>query len=215
MKFLFLAHLSLKAHWWAYSIDRPLSSVCMCVCVLHVNIFKHLLLWNHWADWSQISYGASLGLGNESLFKKVQVTWPRWPPCLYMVKTLKNLILRNQKADDLETCYAALAARVLPILFKWWLWVDLDLFYGKVKLGPLCFCMGKRKNNRFFRNYCHLWFENSIRWSKWQEVSVDVKTLSLGGCMPTAPGLYACIKSWKRSIKSDFKEISLKLATNG
>ena len=22
-------------------------------------------------------------------------------------------------------------------------WVDLDLFYGKVKFGSLCFCMGK------------------------------------------------------------------------
>ena len=32
-------------------------------------------------------------------------------------KTLKNL-LRNQKADDLETWYAALGARVLPSLFK-------------------------------------------------------------------------------------------------
>ena len=32
-------------------------------------------------------------------------------------KTQKNL-LRNQKADDLETWYAALAARVLPSLFK-------------------------------------------------------------------------------------------------
>ena len=21
---------------------------------------------------------------------------------------------------------------------------DLDIFYGKVKFGPLCFCMGKR-----------------------------------------------------------------------
>ena len=52
-----------------------------------------------------------------------------------MVETLKNLFLRNQKADDLETWYAALGARVLPSLFK---------FYGKVKFGPLCFCMGKR-----------------------------------------------------------------------
>ena len=33
-------------------------------------------------------------------------------------KTLKNLLLRNQKADDLETWYAALSARVLPSLFK-------------------------------------------------------------------------------------------------
>ena len=28
--------------------------------------------------------------------------------CPYMVKALKNLLLRNQRADDLETWYAAL-----------------------------------------------------------------------------------------------------------
>ena len=33
-------------------------------------------------------------------------------------KNLKNRLLRNQKADDLETWYAALDARVLPSLFK-------------------------------------------------------------------------------------------------
>ena len=33
-------------------------------------------------------------------------------------KNLKNLLLRNQKADDLETWYAALSARVLSSLFK-------------------------------------------------------------------------------------------------
>ena len=33
-------------------------------------------------------------------------------------KNLKNLLLRNQKADDLETWYAALGAHVLPSLFK-------------------------------------------------------------------------------------------------
>ena len=43
-------------------------------------------------------------------------------------KNLKNLLLRNQKADDLETWNAALDVRVLPSLFKWWPWVDLDLF---------------------------------------------------------------------------------------
>ena len=26
---------------------------------------------------------------------------------------------------------------------------DLDLFYGKVKFGPLCFCMGKVKTMDF------------------------------------------------------------------
>ena len=31
---------------------------------------------------------------------------------------LKNLLLRNQKTDDLETVYAALGALVLPSSFK-------------------------------------------------------------------------------------------------
>ena len=56
-----------------------------------------------------------------------------------MVNILKYL-LRNQKANDLETWYAALIAQVLPNLFKWWRCVDPDLFYGKVKFGPLRFC---------------------------------------------------------------------------
>ena len=62
-----------------------------------------------------------------------------------MVKSLKNLHLWNQKTDDLETWYASLGARVLPSFLKWWPWVDHDLFYDKVKFGPLCFCMGKGK----------------------------------------------------------------------
>ena len=66
-----------------------------------------------------------------------------------MVETLKNLLLRNQKADDHETWYAASGARVLPSLFKEWPKVDLDVFYGKVKFGPLRFCMGKGKTMDF------------------------------------------------------------------
>ena len=66
-----------------------------------------------------------------------------------MVKTLKNLLLRNRKADDLESWYAASGTQVLSSLFKWWSWVDLDLFYGKVKFGPLFLCMEKGKTMDF------------------------------------------------------------------
>ena len=38
---------------------------------------------------AKISCGASLGRGNEFV-QTVLVTWPRWPPCPYMVKTLKK-----------------------------------------------------------------------------------------------------------------------------
>ena len=102
-------------------------------------------------------------------------------------KNLKNLLLWNQKVNDLENRYASSSAQVLPSLLKWWPWVDLDQFLGKVKFGPLCFCMEKRKNNGFFRNYCHLWFETTNRWQKWQEVSVDIKTFILWGLYAPCP----------------------------
>ena len=148
-----------------------------------------------------------LGAGERKFVQMVQVTWPRCPQCPYMVKTLKNLLLRKQKADDLETWYAASGAWVLPSLFKWWPWVDPDLFYGQVKFSPLCFCMGKRRNV-FFRNYCRFWFETSNRWPKWQDVSVDIKTLPLVTVCPLPWGYIHVLNHEKNCIKSDFKEIS-------
>ena len=56
---------------------------------------------------------------------------------IYVVKTLKNL-LWNQKADDLESWYAALGNWVLPSLFKWCPCIDPDPFYDMVKFGHLC-----------------------------------------------------------------------------
>ena len=37
------------------------------------------------------------------------------------------------KADCFETLYVAFGTVVLQNLYKWWLWIDLELFYGKVK----------------------------------------------------------------------------------
>ena len=137
----FLAHLSQRLIWWAFRIGRPPVDRPSIVCRPHtLNVFssetivplKSNFIWSF------------SRMGEWKFVQTVLVTWPRWPLCPYMVKTLKNLLLWNQKADDLETWYAASDARVLPSLFKWWPCVDLDLFYGKVKFGPVCFCMGKR-----------------------------------------------------------------------
>ena len=58
-----------------------------------------------------------MGWGNESLFKRSWSNDPRWPPCPYIVKTLKNLLLRNQKADDLETCmYEQLSLNIWDLI---------------------------------------------------------------------------------------------------
>ena len=107
---------------------------------LHL-LFKHLLR-NDWADWSQISYGVSMGWGNKS-FSNGPGHMTKMAAMPTYGKNLKKSSSPELKADDLDTWYAASGARVLPNLFKLWPFVDLDLFYGKVIFGPLCFCMGK------------------------------------------------------------------------
>ena len=59
-------------------------------------------------------------------------------------KNLQTILLWNQKADDLESWYAALGAQALPFFVQMMTCVDRGLFYGTVKFGPICFCMGKR-----------------------------------------------------------------------
>ena len=58
-----------------------------------------------------------MGFANESLLNGPG-HMTRWPPCPYMVKTLKNLLPWNHKADDLESWYASSGAGILPSLFK-------------------------------------------------------------------------------------------------
>ena len=66
-----------------------------------------------------------------------------------MVKTFKNLLLQNRKSYDLETWHAALGTQALQSLYEWWPWVDLDLFFRKVKFGNIGFSMGKSKSSGF------------------------------------------------------------------
>ena len=55
------------------------------------------------------------GMTEQNFVQMVQVIWPRWPPCPYKVKPFKNLLIWNQKVDDLETWYATLGTRVPPV----------------------------------------------------------------------------------------------------
>ena len=84
------------------------------------------------------------------------VTWPRWPPCPYMVKTLQKS--SPEPAGDFhETWYVVSGTPAHHSLSKWWPSSDLDLFYGKVKFGNLGFSIGKSENSGFFWNYCSQW----------------------------------------------------------
>ena len=57
-------------------------------------------------------------------------------------------------------------------------------------------------------------FETCKKWSKWYGLSVDIKSLFPSGFLPLPRGLYTCIRSFKMCLKSYFKGIVLKLATN-
>ena len=55
-------------------------------------------------------------LGVWKIIRMVVITWPRWPPHPYMVKNnnkLSNVLLRNQKTDDLQTWCTASGTRAL------------------------------------------------------------------------------------------------------
>ena len=53
------------------------------------------------------------------------VTRPKWLPCPYMLKTTKHILLQHPVL--LLGMYST-ETLLLPRLFKWWPWVDLDLF---------------------------------------------------------------------------------------
>ena len=89
------------------------------------------------------------GMGQRKFVQMVQVTWPGWPPCPYMVKTLKNLLLWNQKADDLESWYAALGTGVLWSVFKWWPWLTMTYFTTRSNFAPYAFVWEEGKTMDF------------------------------------------------------------------
>ena len=91
---------------------------------------------------------------------------------IYGTNLYKNILLLNQKADDLETLYAALVTQLLLNLFKWWPFVDLGVFYSKVKFGLFCFCMGKCLRSRFPRNYWSIWGEYRCTYSQINEYMI-------------------------------------------
>ena len=145
----------------------------------------------------------------------VQVTWPRWPPCSYMVKTFKNLLLQNQKSYDLETWHVALGTQALQSLYKWWPWVTLTYFTARSNLVPYAFVWEKGKTMDFSETI--FVYDLKLATDDWSEKKflLTSKLCPLGVVFPLPWCYIHVLNHEKKCIKSDFREISLKLATNG
>ena len=118
--------------------------VCTCTCMISCSYaIGNVVLTTRLCSEPNFMWSL-LRIGEWKFLQTVQVTGPRWPTCPYLEKKNENILLRNQTAYDLETWNVVSGARISPNLFKWRPWVNLDLFYGKVKFGLLCFCMGKK-----------------------------------------------------------------------
>ena len=83
-----LAHLSLESHWWAYSIGM--------LCRLSVGIRPSVHHFQRSSSpkllgQSKPNFMWSLhGSGEQKFVQGIWVTWTRWPPRPYMVKTLQK-----------------------------------------------------------------------------------------------------------------------------
>ena len=74
-----------KAQWWAYRIGRPLTSVSVYVC-------QHFQTSSPQKPQGRLKPNfmwSLLGTEERKFVQTVLVTWPRWPPCPYAIKTLK------------------------------------------------------------------------------------------------------------------------------
>ena len=68
----------------------------------------------------------------------------RWPPCPYMVKTLKIFFSGTKRPMTLKLGLQHRVLEYYQVCLNDDPELTLNLFYGKVKFGSLSFRMGKR-----------------------------------------------------------------------
>ena len=145
-----IIHFGVICPWAQNLFPHRLIMEKLCLQVFKHPLFKHLLHRN-WANQSQISYGASMGRGNETVCSNSPGHMTKVAAIPIYGKKLKKKIFFSGTKRPM-TLKLGIQHRVL----EYYLvcsnddpGLTLTYFYGKVKFGPLCFCMWKRLNNGF------------------------------------------------------------------
>ena len=145
----------------------------------------------------------------------VQVTWPIWSPCPYMVKPLKIFFSRTGSPMILKLCMQHRGLKFYKVYINSDPGLTSTYFTARSNLVPYAFVWEKGKTTDFSETIVIYDLKLATDDRSDKTFLLTSKLCPLGAVCPPAPGLCTCIKSWKKYIKSDFKEISLKLATEG
>ena len=154
-------------------------------------------------------------MGKRKFAQMVLVTWPRWPPCPYMVKTLKNLLLGTKRPMTLKLSMHHRVLEYYQICSNDDPGLTLTYFTAMSNMVLYIFEWEKGKTMDFSETIVvyDLKLERDDRSDK-----NFLLTSMLGPLRAVCP-LPLCyiyiLNHEKSCIKSDLKEISLKLATNG
>ena len=140
--FFFLAHLSQRFIWWAYRKGRSPSSICrLSICHPYsLNISSES------TRPIEAKFHNLHGMGERKFVQMLLVTWPRWPPCPYMVKTLKkssplqpkgwwpwNLVCSSGCSSTTNFVQTMTLAWQCFILWHGQIWSIMILYVKKVK----------------------------------------------------------------------------------
>ena len=99
-------------------------------------------------------------LEEQRFFHTIGVTWQRWLPCPYMVKTFKNRLLWKQLASVIETWYTASGTKGLPLVSSNGdPRLIFDLFTQRSTLVFPMHLFGKCLNGGLLRNYWSLCYK--------------------------------------------------------
>ena len=118
-----------------------------------------------------------------------------------MVKTLKTLLLRNRKADDLETWYAALGTRVLPNLFKDNPGLTLIYFTARSNLVPYAFVWEKGKTVDFSETIVDYYLKLATDDRSDKKFLLTSKLCPLGAVYPLPRGYIHVLNNEKKLYK--------------
>ena len=107
---------------WHFYGEVKFASLCICMGTIHLygkNVeFQTTSPLKLLSQFCSNFKWSLLRLGERNIAKMVAVRWPRWPPCPYMLKTFKNLLLQNQGCIGAVSLHKSSGTRGLSKLLK-------------------------------------------------------------------------------------------------